>query len=521
MFSQVTQEQKLMDANRIKTPFINTSIFNQDISSNNSPGFEWPKGNVNGAHLIFTTGLTITANLNGTLLMAASSYKGECQPGYILNGVPMTDSRFHVYKIYWIDNGNTNPDYANWGDMVPYGAPFTDINTNGIFDPGIDKPGVTGSQETIFICMTDGFPGSHTASEGFGGGTAPLMAEMHLTAWSYTSSGLEDVNFIKWEIINKSGSNWNGAIFSIVSDYDVGDAVDDWVGCDTSLEMSYGYNGDNDDGGGGPGTYGSNPPAVGISFLKTPKNNIGQEFGLTSFVRYGSSTVITCEGFPNTPTDAYNYMKGLKRDGTQWLNPEHNPPTPTRYIFSGDPETSTGWTENKGVIRNCNGIFSDTIVSSNPGDRRICMSTGDSLFSVGSNQAITIVASQFAEHGSNYLNSVTKLKQLAGTVRNFWQTIGITPISSEVPIEFRLHQNYPNPFNPSTKIRFDVPGNKEFVKLIIYDISGREVAKLVNQELAPGVYEYDFDGTNLSSGMYIYKLEAGNYSETKKMVLIK
>ena len=100
-------------------------------------------------------------------------------------------------------------------------------------------------------------------------------------------------------------------------------------------------------------------------------------------------------------------------------------------------------------------------------------------------------------------------------------TVGISSISSQIPERYTLHQNYPNPFNPSTKIRFEIPGSPEIVKLAVYDISGKEVARLVNEELPAGVYEYDFDGGNLSSGMYFYRLEAGSFVETRKMVLVK
>jgi hypothetical protein len=100
---------------------------------------------------------------------------------------------------------------------------------------------------------------------------------------------------------------------------------------------------------------------------------------------------------------------------------------------------------------------------------------------------------------------------------------GITQISSEIPKEFSLSQNYPNPFNPSTKIRFNIPhsGRSVFSKLIVYDNLGREAATLVNEQLNPGSYEVDFDGSSLTSGVYYYKLTAGDYSSTKKMILIK
>jgi flagellar hook assembly protein FlgD len=90
--------------------------------------------------------------------------------------------------------------------------------------------------------------------------------------------------------------------------------------------------------------------------------------------------------------------------------------------------------------------------------------------------------------------------------------------------KFKLEQNYPNPFNPSTNIRFTIPGslqNYGNVQVRIYDITGREAAVVVNEALNPGTYEFKWDGTGYSSGIYYYKLICGNYAETKKMLLVK
>jgi photosystem II stability/assembly factor-like uncharacterized protein len=104
-------------------------------------------------------------------------------------------------------------------------------------------------------------------------------------------------------------------------------------------------------------------------------------------------------------------------------------------------------------------------------------------------------------------------------------TIGIKPISNEVPDEFKLSQNYPNPFNPKTIISFSIPpvgnGRDRSVQLLVFDILGREVTTLVNEQLQPGTYEVDFDGGNFASGIYYYKLISGDYTDTKKLILIK
>jgi len=92
--------------------------------------------------------------------------------------------------------------------------------------------------------------------------------------------------------------------------------------------------------------------------------------------------------------------------------------------------------------------------------------------------------------------------------------------SGNNPNTFSLFQNYPNPFNPTTSIEYRV-GSSEYVTLKVYDVLGREVATLVNEEKLPGEYEIEFDGSQLSSGIYFYKLTSGNFIETKKMIYLK
>jgi len=93
-------------------------------------------------------------------------------------------------------------------------------------------------------------------------------------------------------------------------------------------------------------------------------------------------------------------------------------------------------------------------------------------------------------------------------------------ISSEIPERFSLYQNYPNPFNPTTNIKFDIQKTSS-TKLIVYDALGREVATLVNEELKAGSYQVDWSDSNYPSGVYFYRLQAGDFIETKKMLLLK
>ena len=100
------------------------------------------------------------------------------------------------------------------------------------------------------------------------------------------------------------------------------------------------------------------------------------------------------------------------------------------------------------------------------------------------------------------------------------EPVGIQPISTNVPDKFSLHQNYPNPFNPATTIKFDIR-TAAFTKLTVFDVLGREIQTLVNEELKTGSYSLVFDGSEYNSGVYFCRLTSGDFTETKRMLLIK
>ena len=102
--------------------------------------------------------------------------------------------------------------------------------------------------------------------------------------------------------------------------------------------------------------------------------------------------------------------------------------------------------------------------------------------------------------------------------------INVTGVDEQLvslkPESFELYANYPNPFNPSTKIRYAIL-ETVFTSLKVYSLLGQEVATLINEEKTPGVYEVNFDSANFTSGTYLYKLQAGNFIKTKKMILLR
>jgi predicted outer membrane repeat protein len=93
-------------------------------------------------------------------------------------------------------------------------------------------------------------------------------------------------------------------------------------------------------------------------------------------------------------------------------------------------------------------------------------------------------------------------------------------VTTNLPLRFELGPNYPNPFNPATVVSYQLPAVSD-VRLVVYDLLGREVAVLVNEKKAPGEYEVRFDGSGLSSGVYLYRLTAGDFVQTRKMVIVK
>lgn len=413
-----------MNTNEIAAYFQNTGIFDQNTTSSNTPGMEWPKGS--GRYAIFTGGLCIGCGINGQYAQVMASYKGEYSPGRVLNGGFYTDGDFKMYTVRIGDNAQSNPDYANWYKMVPFGAPYVDKNNNGVYDQGIDVPGMKDASQTVFELMTDMDVSMRSPGEGFGGGiTSPLLgAEIAWTSWAYSTAGLENVQFIKWRIINKGSAAWDSTFIGVVVDPDLGDAVDDYVGCDKNLNLGFCYNGDNNDGSGAPPTYGISPPAVGMDYFRgaIKKNAGGQNdtLGLTSFTFFTGTGASPppCESDPNgEPVPAYNMLQGLKKDRSPFMDPTQTPPVPTKFVYPGDPETQYGWTESKGCIQNCGGTTGTILTTNPPGDRRYIMGSGRLDFRVLPNDTQTIIVGQMIARGSSNLNSVTRLKALSYTAQ--------------------------------------------------------------------------------------------------------
>ena len=165
---------------------------------------------------------------------------------------------------------------------------------------------------------------------------------------------------------------------------------------------------------------------------------------------------------------------------------------------------------------------------------RIVMSIGEPLYSghlvmlAGfTSTGNPIVHDPARSNGYSYIYNKSSLSHSwfdkGGVAYTFYNTDSIFVNVDEkifVANDFILNQNYPNPFNPTTKISFTIP-TSQFVKLKVYDILGNELITLINDELQVGNYIVDFNGSDLSSGIYIYKIQAGNFTKSNKMLLLK
>jgi hypothetical protein len=235
---------------------------------------------------------------------------------------------------------------------------------------------------------------------------------------------------------------------------------------------------------------------------------------LTSSVYYLPGTPILFT--PGNPAEARNNLLGLTYTG-EVVDPctwdfgyvlggipcdEVNP----FFWSSGDPVSNIGW------------------ISSIDNDVKNIQSTGP--FKLVKNKEIEILIAYEVGRGDSALGSVTVARNISDEIQSFYENNFGYPYVLAVKdnninkINFSLNQNYPNPFNPATTIKYSIP-KTGLVKLIVYDILGKEVKVLINEEQTVGTHEVIFNASKLSSGIYFYRIQNGNYFAVKKMMLLR
>jgi len=199
--------------------------------------------------------------------------------------------------------------------------------------------------------------------------------------------------------------------------------------------------------------------------------------------------------------------------GTTWSPRLNTFSYPIRAVqFFND---NTGLAIGGSINSDAGGIFSTTNAGTNWNQD---VNTAAEMFSLEYKQisadSLDIWCVGSTGGGSGYTGKLYKAR--TGTLT------GIAHLGNGLPQHFNLSQNYPNPFNPSTKIKFDLPGSSEAQTFLsVYNILGKEIAVLINQQMQPGSYQVEWNASNYPSGVYFYKLTSANFTNTKKMLLVK
>ena len=433
-------------------------------------------------------------------------------------------------------------DWNEWPADI--GAPYYDIDKDGEYNPDVDVPGVPGALQTLWIDYNDDLSESHY-------GSIPIGLEIQETYWAYTSfNPLGNVIYKKMNIIYQgtSLSLPNSRIDSMYicqwSDTDLGKSSDDFIGCDTTLNLGFTYNSNDPDAD--YIQFDLAPPAVGYTIIQGVSRYTGNNsdsaifnFKLRKGYKYFNSKPLTVAvlhrtagyfGDPdynyNGTLEFYNLMSGYlpiprypkQAKGGEFIGYG-------TYMLPGDPVTGTGQIDG---------------ITEPPGDRRMWLMNGP--FNMNLGDTAEVVIALVGGMGDDHLASVTDLKnntKAANLLFNYFVedmtngTIQVPPpdriLPNTVPENYALYQNYPNPFNSTTTIKYELP-EPAFVNLIIYDVLGREVKRLVNEEKPAGKYTVQFDAGNLSSGVYLYKISFDNASnkmvfdglnKTMKLILVK
>jgi hypothetical protein len=256
-------------------------------------------------------------------------------------------------------------------------------------------------------------------------------------------------------------------------------------------------------------------PGVSMAEYICKKGNYiflgSQVYGVSRSSDFGITWDSVNRGFPNS----YKYISSLFADSS--------------YIYAGVSGSGLYVSSNDGLnwsSRN-NGLTSPSVKCITKYNNYLFVGTDSGGVYISSNNGLSWIQKNNGLIPKTISSVYVKSGYLyAGTFcmglwrRSFSEIIGVNNISSEIPHNFYLYQNYPNPFNPATSIKYQVESIK-FIKLVVCDILGKEVATLVNEKQSPGTYEVTFDGSDFPSGVYFYTLETQNYRETKKMLLIK
>jgi len=428
--SNVVDSTGTFDGNQIYADVANNGLF-LDYHVSGDSALEWPKGT--GAHSIFQSALWMGAKVNGQVRTIVGDYTQDMGPGP-WGGDPLAA----VHRIYKVEKAMlASPldfdDFQEW--PVEYGAPWVDVDGDGVYSPlpaGPDHPEFVGDQVLWFV-SNDG-----DAAYKLNFGTAPLDVEIQTTMFGFDRPDVfGDMVFLKQLIINKGTNVLEDTYMGLWSDPDLGYAGDDLVGCDVELGMGYVWNDGGDD------TYDDldiGTPAAGYDFFQgpmvpcdDPKDTTecpaegAKMFGerhpgkknlkMSSFAFYINGDPTYTD--PSDEDEGYNYLQGLRKDGTDYPTDIAGDLYDQKFCFYGDP------TQAHGTANPVDGNYAAAA------DRRFLMSVGPFTMAAGDSQEV--VFGIFHAAGGDALSSVTYLKEVDALAQTAYDIDFALPDSPPAP----------------------------------------------------------------------------------------
>ena len=507
---QVIVTTRTLDVNRWNIQ--NTDRGSLIPDARNSGGGVWWSSDSTWMAVLFEQGPWIIGKLNGRPAMGNAYWGTSYLPGPMIDGRaalevhPEDSIRFHPYKLTRTSNPS-DPDALQW--PIDLGAPATPDGKPLLLGDGLVWSVFNNADSTVI-------PWDWSPYENF----PHLPVEIHQSFYARESSRgdtslLASTAFLEWTFINKGSASIDSCYIGLWTDLDVTDPQYNPFSIDTITQTGYCW----DDSPFDSLYY--LPKAVGYTLLygpRVPESSSSAIFQGRQVQGYRNLPLSSFWGmrndagplFPAGPTnmvEAWNVARGYDKAGNVVIDSVTK--LPTRFPWSGDPLTGTGWIYTNYTDGEAGLMFFTGPFTLAPGDTQWTMIALQSAGARDKRDAIRTIR-----------NNAARIRAMSYEEIALPGPLSVGEKTGRGRTDFRLEQNWPNPFNPSTVVSSQLPVASN-VKLTVYNVLGQEVVVLVNEQRAAGSYQDVFDGSRLASGVYYYRLTAGDFTQTRAMMLLK
>jgi hypothetical protein len=499
--------------------------------STNEAACEFPRGS--GKHVGYSTSFWIGAkDGTGNLRVSARGYRSlqtsEFWPGPLDANNAIDSNTSKLWNRVWrvtrlqIDSARVAYSTANWsavpssirdwparGNAEARGAnnlpipnlqqsgqnyaPFVDANGDGLYNyKNGDYPKIKGDAMLWTAFNNARWPSNES-------GTMSLPVEVHLAAYGYARGTVADnIQFYEYRIINKGVQTLDSTRFGIWADMDLGYYNDDYMGFDSSRRMGYLYNATPTDGGSPSMSYGTNPPAAGITLLEVPGDQLAQYVPAAAFA-YASNVSggISCSQPSSYSRQLYNMMRGKNACGQDYLNPQGNAVT---TLFTGNPAITSQWSE-------CS-------ASTPAGERRFHISTQPFTFSGnGSDKTLAFALVVSPNAGGCPNVDISGLQATADTAWKLYRNpVFYTPTGIGSLTKQSIHL-YPNPANEWIRVEGDWQFSHK-ANIAVYDAIGKQVSVATLNDGAT----LNIKLTGLPAGLYSLHIQDGSTAASHSFI---